>query len=502
MPAEDKLRRYTAKDYSEVVEFPVELVDRDGVVRRYNYDESVGVYLRRIASAPWRYSDDSVVAAEVDHCNKRIDQLRRSYLLRCKSIGARVAPGRLDEEQRILGEAVNLLHEILGERLPRLRVVRGVVDDLGLVLDVVTEEDVPAVYHVAVTDGPERFLLYVFPKGDADGAAAAAFESQRRILDAPALAREERFERLVLARRGELADVLITERLGTADGGRDRADTVTGDEIPALDDTSRPPWWRRREEEQQSPPGATEFSAGLVALRRRDGPDAVRHFKAAIEANPYHREAYLALATMLDSLGQVEEGGLYSAMAVAYLPSDGLIRFNHGLNLLRRHRRAEALEVFEEAIACDATLFQPHFFAGLIRAMDGQLVAAQGHLETAVALATGEDGPRIEAALRWVVQRRRARRIAAGVAGSLGVLGLLLGAGGALGASGAGSIAVVALVASVLVVAVHQALGRRAARRLTRSIGGLRGMAGGLPVAMKGASRGAQPLRADRPDRR
>ncbi len=66
-----KLRRYQRKDYSQLVDFPVEIVGRDGVVRRYSFEASVRLYQRRIALAPMRYEDQEVVDAEVQHCRKR-----------------------------------------------------------------------------------------------------------------------------------------------------------------------------------------------------------------------------------------------------------------------------------------------------------------------------------------------------------------------------------------------------------------------------------------------
>lgn len=82
MPVEraSRLRRYLRKDYTQVVRFPVEIVGRDGHVRRYSFDDSVRLYQRRVHSAAMRYDDPALVEAEVQHCRRRIDQLRRSYL--------------------------------------------------------------------------------------------------------------------------------------------------------------------------------------------------------------------------------------------------------------------------------------------------------------------------------------------------------------------------------------------------------------------------------------
>ena len=77
-----KLQRYSRKDYTEVVEFPVEIVGRDGVVRRYSFEDSIRLYQRRVTFASIRYRDREIVDAEIEHCESRIEQLRRSYFHR------------------------------------------------------------------------------------------------------------------------------------------------------------------------------------------------------------------------------------------------------------------------------------------------------------------------------------------------------------------------------------------------------------------------------------
>ncbi len=80
MERSSRLRKYLRKDYTQSVDFPVEIVGRDGRVRRYSYDESVRLYQRRIRSAIARLDDQELVDAEVRHCGLRIEQLRRSLL--------------------------------------------------------------------------------------------------------------------------------------------------------------------------------------------------------------------------------------------------------------------------------------------------------------------------------------------------------------------------------------------------------------------------------------
>ena len=77
-----KLQRYGRKDYSEIVDFPVEIVGRDGVVRRYSFEDSIRLYQRRITFAGIRYRETELIEAESQHCQSRIDQLRRSYFHR------------------------------------------------------------------------------------------------------------------------------------------------------------------------------------------------------------------------------------------------------------------------------------------------------------------------------------------------------------------------------------------------------------------------------------
>lgn len=68
------------RDYSEIVTFPVEIVGRDGEVRRLGFAESVSVYERRARLAGERMQDPEEVAAEQSHCRRRIRQLRTNYL--------------------------------------------------------------------------------------------------------------------------------------------------------------------------------------------------------------------------------------------------------------------------------------------------------------------------------------------------------------------------------------------------------------------------------------
>ena len=397
MVAEDKKQRYKTKDYTEIVEFPVELVDRDGVVRRYSYQESLRVYHRRIASARWRYTDESLVEAEVDHCERRIDQLRRSYLHRCKNLGAELAGDRRTGVQFVLGEGLALLQEQLGQPMFGALVAS---QESHLDIVAVAEDDNPAVYQVTDTRKGASYLLYVFIKGGGE----SLFQIHLKALAWT----ESAGEQLLVAREGETANFLLTRRLAR-DERAWMEDGEVGDRLPDVGVVRTV----REDGESAPPPGAVEFSAGLAHLRKRQLAEAIRYFKEALDHNPYHREAYLALCTLLDTVGSVEEGEMYTSLAVAYLPNDGLVRFNQGLNLLRQGRRGEALETFETSADCDQELYQPRYFAGLVHAVEGRLTRAEAALVAARDRA-GTEKARVDVALTWVRHRMRIRRWALG----------------------------------------------------------------------------------------
>ena len=70
------------KKYNECIDFPVEIVGKDGVVRHYSFEESISLYQRRIRLARLRFETAEQREKELTHCANRIAQLRRSYFAR------------------------------------------------------------------------------------------------------------------------------------------------------------------------------------------------------------------------------------------------------------------------------------------------------------------------------------------------------------------------------------------------------------------------------------
>jgi len=368
-----KLKSYDSKDYSDVIEFPVELVDRDGVVRRYSYEESLAVYHRRIQSAPWRYSDEELIRAEIGHCSRRIDQIKRSHQERAAN-GSH--PPSLNPRAS-LGQGYDLLRRFYRSALRD----RGLVIDGELPMKLALLEDSPEcrTYHVGFGAGRSEHLLYVFPfdrVSDSDPRAAFHGARARYRGHLPGVG----VERLLLEEETPEAGYLLTgasevvEALGTlareispgvppGDAGESPLDWMNADLSPRVPDDDD---------------ASNAFEQGMTALRGERPDEALEHLRRAVQENPWNREGYLALLAVLDGAGQHEEAEMYGTMAAHYLSGDGLVEYRRGINMVRQGRLAEAVESFDEAGILDDSLYQPSYFAAHV------LLARRADLDGAI----------------------------------------------------------------------------------------------------------------------
>ncbi len=413
---DEKVRAYDGKDYSEDIEFPVELVDRDGVVRRYSYEESLAVYHRRIQSAPWRYGEDELIRAEIYHCTRRIDQIKRSY--QRKSRHGDAGP---TNPRAALGEAFDALREhyleLIRERRLRLE------GELPLRLSLVDDQPSCRIYHLGFGTGRGGHLVYVYPfdrmgDGDPRQGFEAARDAFRGGLPGTGV------ERLLRVEEGRNAGYLLTGAAEFPEGLKElctRVEEVAGGGV----DGSQP-WWLGgpQPEEEVEEPAAGPFEDGVMALRAEDGDAAVSCFREAVEQNPFHREAYLALLGVLDASERYEEASMYAEMALKNLPDDALIRYRQGINLVRLGRLREAVAVFDEAAAGSPALHQPSYFAAHVLLARGRdLDGAHTRLRRAVGLAPDEEA--VVEALATVERALLFRRAVRGAAiGSVALAGL------------------------------------------------------------------------------
>lgn len=391
MDRKSRQLRYERKDYDLMVEFPVEIVGRDGVVRRYSFEDSVRLYQRRIASAASRHEDQSVAEAETLHCQRRIDQLRRSYLQRHGGEAMAGVP-ELEATPGLAGEAVAFLRRRLGEEVSLDRVrFEGVGSvDGGQVL---------AVYG----SGAPTLLLYLFAfQGVEGGKGREAFFRQIRLLE-NSQGLGEGVEVLIGYHHASDCGIVLT---GDADLNRAQAGR------PALADSS--PW-----EAAAPPPGFQSEAMALV--RRGELAEALQLFERAYERDPFQRCAYLGACALADQLGHFEAAGLAAEMGGRYFPSDPAIAWHGAVAKLRLGQLDQARLKVQRAAALHADPHSVAVLSALIALLRGARLEGFQQLRDAAALDKGEDP-----GLRLTRRRLRLALAVRSAAFGSGLLGLLL----------------------------------------------------------------------------
>jgi len=388
-----KLQSYSRKDYSEAIDFPVELVDRDGVVRRYTYEESLAVYHRRIQSAPWRHGDESLIQAEVDHCSRRIAQIKQSYTDLQKD--GRAAPS--SNPRATLGPGFPVLMGYYSKVLERRDLL--VTDHFLPEVQLLDDSSSCRIYHVGFGRGGGGHLFTVYPFGQGQAAhGRKPFLAAQMALRSTVQGRD--VERLLLAEESERAGYILTGTSELPPGLRDFCEVIqragTLGELPTLSDEEPPMGGSGA-----TAPGQAAYEEGLMAVQDDRIDEAITHFLSSVESNPYHRESYLLLLALLDGAGRYDEAQLYGALAQRNLPDDGLVAYRQGIAAVRRADLNGALAFFDRAAASAGTFYQPHFFGAHVRLVQGgDLADVARRLRRAVELA--EARPQVEDSLRAV----------------------------------------------------------------------------------------------------
>lgn len=316
-----RLQRYQRKDYSELVDFPVEIVGRDGLVRRYAFEDSVRLYQRRITFAALRYQDPDLSQAEVLHCHARIAQLRRSYFYHHGWGTPEGAPSPAEQLGPLAGEVAAFLCRVLR--------CSGRPD---VQLEARPDGTGAAVIWAVRLGGPEEqaLRLYVYDFGP----------------EQPADSREAFFAGLRESERsaGQRPDGSPKERLvafhHTLDCGL--LLMAAGEDWPAA-------------LESQSGPSSGHPSPGpweqvLDLARHGDLADALVRCRRLVREQPYHRKAYLLGAALASHLGQPLVSEDLALVGRRYFPGEYLLHYYVGLGRCRSGRIPEALRSLEEAV--------------------------------------------------------------------------------------------------------------------------------------------------------
>lgn len=350
-----KLQRYDRKDYTELVDFPVEIVGRDGVVRRYTFEDSIRLYQRRITFAPVRYEyDGDLVRAEVNHCRSRIDQLRRSYFHR---YGWGTPEGHTTAEQAfgdLAGELAAFVCRVLGvEGRPEIR------------FDEVAPE----------TDGASTW--YLTPFGSTVRAGMILYF--HRFDGSSADAVRDRF----------FASIKDLERIGRPGGDAERLLAFHHNIDCGFVLTGRaadhPSFVENQDTAQQVDLAPTPWDEVIEIIRKGDYDAALRRCRELSREQPWHRNAYVAGAMLAAYLGEHAQGEDLALLGSRYFPKDGAVLYYLGLCRLRLGRAADAEVALREAVDVAPDLVSA-------RALLATHLVQAGRFGEALALLRARDG--------------------------------------------------------------------------------------------------------------
>ncbi|MEQ1501720.1 MAG: hypothetical protein ABMB14_05790 [Myxococcota bacterium] len=371
-----KLQRYDRKDYTELVDFPVEIVGRDGVVRRYTFEDSIRLYQRRITFAPIRYQyDGDLVRAEVNHCRSRIDQLRRSYFHR---FGWGTPDGQTSAEV--------VFGDLSGELAAFICRVLGVDGRPEIQFDLVTpDRDGSSTWYLGHQNGASRsgMLLYFhrFEGANADAVRDRFFAS---IKDLERIGRTMGdAERLLAFHHNVDCGFVLTGR------GADHPSFVPKDDVAQHVDLAPTPW-----------------DEVIEIIRKGDYDAALRRCRDLVREQPWHRNAYVAGAMLAAYLGEHAQCEDLALVGSRYFPRDGAIWYYLGLARLRLARPADAEQALQQAVEVAPDLVSARGLLATHLAQAGRYAEALGVLTSREGIVPDDrradaDLQALEQAIRW-----------------------------------------------------------------------------------------------------
>lgn len=357
----EKLRAYAQKDYSEFIDFPVELVGKDGVIRRYTYEESLLVYQKRIESAHQRYRDPDLAEAEIDHCYKRIEQLKRSWRQLSASRAADGessyrAPGTEGDAAEACKRFVRSWYvKALAGRVPPSD------EPVNVYLTLLERQGALRVFYVSLAGSNDGHLLYVFSFAGSEEEGDRArhqFAQYVQILESNARLGGDGVERLLGKKSNDRYGFILTG--SSAELLRPSADPATAAIAGQGGAVSRE---RLRALIDQEPDNAEAYYAlGVACANDNDHENALHHLTMAVTLQPFHLGAHLALASLCDQLESYEHAEPYCLMATRYFPNNARVHFNLGVLYMRQDRHEEALEPLKRALELDPEDAQTRYF--------------------------------------------------------------------------------------------------------------------------------------------
>jgi len=413
-----KLHRYTKKDYTETVEFPVEIVGRDGVVRRYGFEESIRLYQRRITFAAMRYADEQLVEAEMLHCRSRIEQLRRSYFER---FGWDFGAGDVDPTQAfgdIAGEIAAFLCRVLqspGRPEVSVEPVQGA--DFG------GAENPLSVWYVVPHGFTSGMMLYLFRFEGAEPLRERFMAELRGFEAADAVASDG--ERLIAFHHSIDCGMYLSARGAEfeAYAARQGPEDAEGELLP------------------------TRWDQVLKLIRSGRQEEALQQCRLVVAEQPWHRRAYVMggdLALRLRSYVDAED---FALLGLHFFPSDALLWFHCGYARDQQRRFVESGDALDKALSLN-----PGYTAARIVRVAQAARRHQWRVVSAL-LAQGAtakpDARTGQATLASLARLTRAWRVARAAVAGVSVFGV-----GALLIAVSGSTSMLAVAAMLLLMSI------------------------------------------------
>ncbi|MFT7519286.1 MAG: tetratricopeptide (TPR) repeat protein [Kiritimatiellia bacterium] len=341
MDKNHKLHRYTHKDYSELVEFPVEIVGRDGIIRRYSFEDSIRLYQRRITFAPIRYRDAELVKAEVVHCRHRIDQLRRSFFYRFGWGTPEGEPNPEDTFGQFAGELAAFIRRVLRcDTRPdvRLEAVEERTDGVSMWLLI------PAQHETGM-------LLYVY-QFEEESTRETFFTSLK------ALERDEDGQQLVAFHHTADCGFILTGQAGEFDA----IVNIANDDGIIRDIT--PTRWDRM----------------IDRVRLGQYKDALATAQKILAEQPLHRRAYVVGSALASFLGQHLTAEEIATIGALYFPDDGDLHYWVGLSQYRQGLRSDAARSLQTSLDHRPRLAVARFLLVVCHLEQGRWFAAASAL--------------------------------------------------------------------------------------------------------------------------
>jgi len=130
---------------------------------------------------------------------------------------------------------------------------------------------------------------------------------------------------------------------------------------------------------------------GMALWEAGKPPEAIAHYRKALEVNPDFVEAHINLGLALARGGQIEEAIGHYRKALEIEPENVEAHNNLGLAFFRRGQVDEAIPHYRKALEINPDFAEAHYNFGVALAGRGQVDEAVGHYRTALGLASARN---------------------------------------------------------------------------------------------------------------